>query len=391
MRKRAFPLWLVLVLATVLQATCSKQPEPPAKIDFKPNEFVSSKRCGDCHKDIYSAWKTSLHARSAVDPVFLASFHDSLQDTDGKTQDLCTRCHAPTVVVSKDYEMKQSITRDGVNCDFCHSLKNTDLSNSQDPFVLQVGAVKFGPVPDAVSTGHQVAYSKFHTSALICAGCHEYKNEHGAPVLSTYSEWEQYQSLGGDKTCQKCHMPLVMANIVDPKVKRVEGGFVNLHQTPGGHSLDQLAKSLRMRISRLERKGTTLKVWVKVSNEGAGHRVPTGSPTRKVILSVKVVAGQIEPFEQHRLFQRPVLNAEGKPIELDSLVFTEAQKVGTDTRIAPMEERTEQFSFKVPADTNLVITASLTYEYSPQQKKETETRIKFATDSKTLRTEWSGS
>ncbi len=73
-------------------------------------------------------------------------------------------------------------------------------------------------------------------------------------------------------------MPVVAANIVDPKVKRVEGAFVNLHEMPGGHSLHQLNKSIRMRILGLDRTPKGLRAQVVVHNVGAGHSVPTGIP-----------------------------------------------------------------------------------------------------------------
>ncbi|RMG45352.1 MAG: hypothetical protein D6723_18490 [Acidobacteria bacterium] len=383
-----------MVILTALSATLAigglacRRSEPPPKIEFVPGQFVSAKKCGACHKDIYRAWRQSLHAAATEDPIFRKSYEDALELTHGQAKRLCLTCHAPTVVVTGDYDLTQPVTREGINCDFCHSLKGTDFSQPQSPFVLDVGATKYGPVPDAASTGHQVAYSPFHTTALHCAGCHQYRNAHGVELLSTYAEWEQYTERGGTKTCQQCHMPQVLANIVDPKVKRVEGAFVNLHLMPGGHSRDQLVKSLRLRIMEMTRTPKGLRVKVKVKNVGAGHMVPTGSPTRKVILNLDVSTGSGRRFHADRLYQRIVLDERGRPIRKDSRMFTEARRIERDTRLAPGEERIEEFLLPVPASENAKVTATLTYFYSPHDRPETETRIDFMTETKQLLARW---
>lgn len=374
------------VVALILNGC--RAPEPQAQIEFQAGQFVSADRCGSCHKDIFTAWRSSLHAAAVEDAVFQESYKEAIERTAGEAKKLCLTCHAPTVLVTADYDLAQAISREGVNCDFCHSLKATDFSKRDHPFDLEVGAVKLGPIPDATSTGHQVAFSEFHTTSLHCAGCHEYRNPHGVTLLSTYSEWEQYKELGGDKTCQQCHMPQVLANIVDPKVKRVEGAFVNLHYMPGGHSRDQLNRSLRLRIMEAAKSSQGLKVKVRVSNVGAGHMVPTGSPTRTVILNLNVSTGSGQQFHQERVYQRVILDAQGQVIRKDSRMFMEAHRIAHDTRLAPAEQRMEEFLVPVPADENVTVTATLTYFYSPHDRKETEKRIDFMSEKKELISRW---
>jgi len=385
--KRLIFLASLLAPAVLILGTCST-PEPQEKIEFQPGQFVSANRCGSCHKDIYSAWRGSLHALAVEDDLFKASYEEAIELTGGEAKKLCLTCHAPTVVVTGDYDLTQAVTREGVNCDFCHSLKATDFSKPEHPFDLQVSAVKFGPIPDASSTGHQVAFSEFHTTSLHCAGCHEYRNRHDVALLSTYSEWEQYKQSGGDKTCQQCHMPQVLANIVDPKVKRIEGAFVNLHYMPGGHSRDQLNRSLRLRIMEAAKTAQGLRVKVRVSNVGAGHMVPTGSPTRKVILNVDASTGSGQSFHDERVYQRIIIDSQGQAIRKDSRMFTEAHRIERDTRLAPGEQRMEEFLLPVPADENVTVTATLTYFYSPHDRKETEKRIDFWSEKKELLSKW---
>jgi hypothetical protein len=368
-------------------AGCSKVESEFQRLEFQSGQFHSAERCGACHKDIYSVWSNSVHARSVSNPVFQELYQEALEITEGKAKQLCLTCHAPTVLVTGDFELTDPITREGVTCDFCHSLKDTHLNRTRDPFELQLSSIKLGPVRDAASSGHDVAFSEFHSSSLICAGCHQYSNDRGVEILSTYSEWELYRERGGSKTCQDCHMPLVSAHIVDPRVKRIAGAFVNLHQMPGGHSRHQLTKSLRMRIVELDRHPEGLAVKIKVDNTGGGHHVPTGSPTRMVVLGVEAVAGE-QRFYDERVYKKTVHDAEGNLLNRDSLLFTKGHSVASDNRIAPFEERMEEFLLPVPGNISVQVTATLTYLYSPHQRQETETRTLFWTERKELLTRW---
>ena len=298
-------------------------------------------------------------------------------------------CHAPGILVGDNANLSDPVVQDGIGCDFCHSLQGIRLDSPEHPFVLEVTSVKLGnPVRDASSTGHDVAYSEFHLSALFCAGCHEYRNKNGVEILSTYSEWKGYEEAGGDQTCQGCHMPLVLANVVDPKIMRAESSFVNLHLMPGGHSRDQLAKSTRLKIMEVSKSKDQLYVSVQLQNAGAGHRVPTGSPSRKVLLSLDVQAEGSPVSRQERLFQRVVVDADQQPILKDSRIFLEAAAIQSDNRLVPGEKRLEDFQFQIPEDKNIEIQATLTYLYSPHNRVETETRIDFFTEKRELLSSW---
>ncbi|RPI24045.1 MAG: hypothetical protein EHM61_18205 [Acidobacteria bacterium] len=379
---------LLAVSSVVLSGAIScRSSEPEVEpLVFEPGKFISAERCGACHKDIYSAWNSSLHARAYQDKIFQASFAEVEESAKEEAARMCFKCHAPTALSTDDLEAKQAVTREGVTCDFCHSLREVHLSRP-DPFELRVGRVKLGPVKDAASDAHGVEYSLFHTTSRHCAACHQFSNRNGLEILGTYQEWQGYQEKGGTKSCQECHMPVVTANIVDPKVKRVEGAFVNLHEMPGGHSLHQLNKSLRMRIMGLDRTQKGLRIKVKVSNVGAGHSVPTGIPTRKVILTVEVRIGN-QKFEDKRVYERVVLGKDGKELRRDSEVFLAGQTATTDTRLKPFEERVEEFLLPVPSDGNAQVQATLTYLYSPHDRKATETRIDFWKERKELATSW---
>ncbi|HSR53431.1 MAG TPA: multiheme c-type cytochrome [Acidobacteriota bacterium] len=385
-----FPLtrskWHLLLATAALGWACSPSEPPPEPLAQLPeNKVHSASDCGRCHKSIHAAWKQSLHAAAVTDPLFQASFEEALEITDGAARQTCLRCHAPTALLSDDWQMEQAATRDGVSCDFCHSLTGNDFSQPDHPFVIDPSPTQHGPVRDAATLGHPVAFSEFFETSEHCAGCHEYTNPNGVALLQTYSEWETYAERGGDKSCQQCHMPQVAAQIVDPKIHRVEGGFVNLHAMPGGHSMDQLNRSIRLRIVELESTGQGLRAVVRVHNSGAGHAVPTGIPTRKVILSLRAVSeDDNSEVREERVFERIMVDAQGEEILRDSRVFLEAVEETLDTRLAPMEERLEEFDLDLTAQGNISVTATLSYYYSPLNEVETERRFDFMSDTRRL-------
>lgn len=375
-------------LAVLFFSGCAETELEIHRLDIEHGKFVSAEKCGACHKDIHTFWKSSLHARSATNSIFRSSFGDFTREHGEDAGSLCLRCHAPTVLVTGDYQMREALTREGVTCDFCHSMTGTDLNREDHPFLLEVGEVKFGPVENAASNGHDVAYSQFHSTSGQCAGCHEYVNDNGVQLLTTYSEWQEYWDNGGGFTCQDCHMPLMLANIVDPKIKRLEGAFVNSHRTPGGHSLAQLAKSLKLRLVQLRAERDGLRVQVSVHNDGAGHSVPTGSPNRKVILAMEVVTDSGHEYREQRVYEKVVADKSSREIRDDSRIFTEAVSELSDTRISAGEQRLEEFFVDLPQPGNVQVEVTLTYLYSPSEESQQETRIQFASERKRLTSDW---
>ena len=82
----------------------------------------ANKKCQHCHNDLYDTWKTSMHAKSWVDPIFQSKYQDFLrlqvskiglvgktgtytEGTIQKTAKVCIKCHAPTAFYSNDYKI----------------------------------------------------------------------------------------------------------------------------------------------------------------------------------------------------------------------------------------------------------------------------------------------
>ena len=342
--------------------------------------FNPSSRCGECHQEIYAMWRRAMHSRATSDPIFEASYNQAYRYTAGKAKEICLRCHAPVAVQTGDLEMLNPISREGVNCDYCHSVVSVDLQKRDQPIKIVLDGVKRGPLRDATSPAHKVARSPLHQSSEFCAGCHEYKNSNGVDVLSTYSEWKASPQAKEGKTCQICHMPLTPGETVPASLAPPRGN-INLHNVTGGHSIEQVKKAAKVRILQVERKaGNAVEIKVEVANNGSGHSIPTGMPTRRLILDVVLFAGGREVTRFQREYQKKLLDKEGKLIIEDYRTVLDAQTVMEDNRLRPGEKRVEQFEAVILPKGPLGVEATLHYLYEPKVLMPQPMSIDMASD-----------
>ena len=211
------------------------------------SNFESPNKCDNCHAGYNDAntagapqdepatgWRGAAMGNAGRDPIFWATMAIAEQDFDG-AGDLCIRCHStggwyggrstPT-----DASGLAASDSDGVDCDTCHSMTNTDntehLGTMNSPFVANCdgdptakdkcserkgfygsgmasmwpGSDKLGPYTEEdASARHQSMQSKFHRSVDFCGSCHDVSNsavgdlapnhgtQDGAPaVVSSY-------------------------------------------------------------------------------------------------------------------------------------------------------------------------------------------------------------
>ena len=86
------------------------------------------------------------------------------------------------------------------------------------PITFDVGATKYGPVPNANSTGHQIQFL-LHASSEICSCCGEFENGTGLKVLGTFTEWKSSDSAKAGRRAGAATAVATM-EVVDPRVKR---------------------------------------------------------------------------------------------------------------------------------------------------------------------------
>lgn len=337
----------------------------------------SAEYCGDCHRAIYDGWKHSVHAGAMESRLFQDALKIAESDFKGDARRICLRCHSPLAASSADLSLTRKVSWEGITCDYCHSVQGVTPTRINPVARVEFNGVKSGPSKDAVSPAHDTRFSKVHTTSLICSTCHEYRNPRGFQVLTTYSEWEKSPYAKTGQQCQSCHMYSVQGKIVDVRITKDSASGINLHRMPGSRSVDQLNKAIQSQIST-SRQGDKVQVVVKLTNAGAGHYVPTGSPMRKLILDVR-----FEPFGEgpasrvERIYARTIQDAKGATLPREDQAFLKGAKVVEDTRIAPKETRTETFAFDLPAGRRARVEANLYYYYSPMAVTEAEQKIRF--------------
>ncbi len=322
--------------------------------------FTKAEDCKYCHKDIFREWKNSLHAQSLQDPVFLNAYEKIEDKEEGK---LCLNCHAPTVLYTKDYSLKKEITREGVTCDFCHSVKGIEKDSF---YVIDVGDIKYGPLPsilESFNVGHKNRYSELHKRAEFCKPCHEYKNRYGVYILDTYREWKESEYREKEVHCQNCHMPEdPFSKIVEPEIYPSEKP-VTSHKFLGGHSQIRLKETAILDVFyKIENKSLVASIYI--TNKESGHRFPTGTPIRKLILEVLLLDKYGEIVDKKvKTYQKLIVDKEGKIINDVGKIFTDGFKVIEDNRIKPKETRRENFTLNMKGEGPYTFKVELNYEY----------------------------
>lgn len=357
--------FLLPICLALPEAGGSENPPPaPTKLpSLNSDGFTKSEICGECHQAIHAVWQGSMHANSWRNGVFQAAFRRARDSHGAKSAHLCLSCHAPTVRHTKDYEVAEAITTEGVTCDFCHSVSSVELGANDGKLRLQVGTVKYGPLKHAQSPVHKIVDSELHTRSEFCAACHEYRNRHGLTILGTYSEWKSSSYARRGKQCQGCHMPLVPGRVVAMSVKDDTPKSVNLHDISGSHDIERVREAIGLQFIGADWIGGRVWVEVQVSNKGSGHCFPTGLPTHRAVLEVVLREGTREVDRRDIAFEKVTLDAKGRPLEREHEIFFEAAKVRSDNRLRPEEVRTVTVDFRDVNASRLTVTVSLYYQY----------------------------
>lgn len=359
-------LGLLILSSLYNSATFAGQNVPvvPDLFGINPAGITSAAVCGRCHKDIYDTWSTSMHFQSYSDPVFQAAVLSAQVKKGESIRKYCLRCHAPFVQLNNDYDLERGITMEGVSCDFCHSIIKVNLNNMEVPYEFNVGAQKYGPIKDASSPAHYAYYSELHTKSVFCAGCHQLINDHGVLIMGTYTEWSESVYAESEIHCQNCHMPIEFdLNVVDPKIKKVDH-YVTAHRFQGGRSQIKIKNAAKLKIN-VTRRDSTAVVYVEVTNAESGHKLPTGTPARKVILEVSLEDDEGNTIgEASKVYRKTLVDKDGYVLEDNASQILDAVAILEDNRIAPKETRKEKFTFDVPEDVqNIHASAVLNYNF----------------------------
>jgi ssDNA-binding Zn-finger/Zn-ribbon topoisomerase 1 len=233
-------------------------------------EFKSAEFCGECHPEIYQQWQTSLHAKSTTqkDPLFRGMYDLAIAETDGKLTDKCMVCHSPLSTVFLDNSREMVFNQDGVTCQFCHGAAEIVAYHSARDMKIDITTV-YSDQPNLENTAHPAAHRDYFFRSEFCLPCHaEMKNTAEIEVCSTGNEWREYLKVTG-KDCQDCHL-------------LNQEGKVS-HLFPGSHRFELPLNAVDMKLSF---NPDSRELLISLTNVGAGHAIPTGTPLRMVFLKI---------------------------------------------------------------------------------------------------------
>ncbi|HXO30542.1 MAG TPA: multiheme c-type cytochrome, partial [Thermoanaerobaculia bacterium] len=97
--------------------------------------FTQSDTCGECHRDIYRQWKSSVHHFASFNNQFYRKSVEYMQDTIGtQPSKWCAGCHDHAVFFNGRFDrpIKEQIdtveARAGLACTSCHAITHVDSS-----------------------------------------------------------------------------------------------------------------------------------------------------------------------------------------------------------------------------------------------------------------------
>jgi hypothetical protein len=289
--------------------------------------------------------ETTDHPSAAVDIEDECSVcHMPMARTEARAAGRKGRVFAHLPVGARS-EPQDLLAHDGVSCTVCHQISDRNLG-TRDSFTggFVFGASRgqarpaFGPFQiDSgrtrimeSATGFQPNEGTHIRSSEMCATCHtlytKARNSRGdvvgeLPEQVPYLEWKHSAFAAEQQSCQSCHMPLVREAISISSVLGTPRPSLARHTFRGGNffmlrmlnryrtelgvvalpteleaavraTLHQLnALTAGVAIDRAVRSGERLDIDVSVRNL-AGHKLPTGYPSRRVWLELTVRDGR---------------------------------------------------------------------------------------------------
>lgn len=334
-------------------AACDRAPKgnpegaPPRGRTVDPD---NPEACAECHAQIVSEWKESIHARAhhERDPIYGGVRALVKERLGADTAKRCATCHNP-----RDPQNPTSPAGAlGVSCATCHMLDDVHVGRSG------ADALAFAPVV-RMRAGHDMAVGSSPAHATgkapefikdrktVCLACHDAaSNPGGVSTCATGAEFEGRSAT--DKGCIDCHMPRVEGpgGEVGSRSEHARHVFLGPHRAWTHDDVAFVADAIGVAGSFGE-AGLT----VSIRND-TGHAFPTGFPGRVALLRVEAKdrSGEIvwrnitdDPMadDPDAVFSKLYVDDAGAPT---MPVFGVAMK--RDNRLKPAETRT--LSFDVP-------------------------------------------
>ena len=334
----------------------------------------------------------------------------------------CALCHIPAGapgtlqemdiagLIELSHENYVIAETEGVTCDVCHKVtdvlveKNSKLPYEDRPGVLSMSLLRpnsnqqfFGPLAYESMTGSTFKATCFPVfgESKFCAACH-YAKFANTLIYGSYKEWldSPYSNPATPnyRTCQDCHMkddtqpanPAHREACSDANRELQNYNHNMMKYGPDEENSSRQIPTIVKNAAQISMAPVLangqIHVTVTVQNTGAGHKFPTDSPLRHLILLIKAEDWRGSPLTQSGGPTVPVWAApdlagyagqifahilKDKDTNLaPSFAYwnpVEDAWDGADTRLAPGVPVQSLYSFAAPYERSARITARLIY------------------------------
>ena len=304
-----------------------------------PQGLVSLKAeaCGQCHREIYEEWTTSIHARAYEDPFFQAYWKKD------KNIWVCLNCHTP--LENQQPTLIKEIPRGRVEKAIQEPNPRYDPEYQKESVTCAVCHVRdgviYGPFEDSVAP-HPTKYDPNFRTAQPCYRCHNVVSGpaqfYNVGPCGTYAEYEGKYWQERGFICQSCHMPEIERPVA-------LGGPVRKgrqHLWRGGHDPDMVKRAVAVQVKAdqaFPKPGERIGVTLTLINAGAGHKIPTGDPDRFFTVEFSVEDQRGNVLEQQSSTMGRWILWQPAIVEL------------YDNRLLPLAGREYRFAYRVPEKT----------------------------------------
>ncbi len=210
--------------------------------------FLESAACGECHKDVYEQWLSSMHRFSSFNNQFYRKSIEYMQETAGvEASKWCAGCHDHAMLFNGMFEDPVAGQLDlpeahaGLACVSCHSIVHVPDTMGNGGFVIEYPAlhgIASSPfrlvramhqyVTNTAPAAHRRAFLKpfmRQDGAEFCSTCHKVHLDipvNGYRWVRGFNSYDNWQASGVSgqgarsfyypeqpQSCADCHMPLV--------------------------------------------------------------------------------------------------------------------------------------------------------------------------------------
>jgi mono/diheme cytochrome c family protein len=319
------------------------------------------------YRAVVSAESAATPARSAEIEARCLACHAPLATVELERRGEFT----PGLATLRGNGLRAQLALDGVACTACHQIEPDNLGTTESfngGYAFTQERQLYGPHEGLLTEPMQeaVEFTPVHGAHVmrseLCGTCHTQLNESYLadgkstgtlyPEQATFLEWRNssFAKEGAQRTCQACHVPaasgdgkalsgfvargpdgkdhtgvgereplgrhlFVGGNTLVPAILRDNPDLIPTGASPEAFDAtiaaarETLRRSARVQVGELELASNTLKVPVRLDNL-TGHKLPTGHPTRRMWLHVRVVDG-----DGRRVFDSGAHDQQGRIVD----------------------------------------------------------------------------